>query len=144
MCCQSAEGDSRAQGLAPVNVQTRQISRHKITTSRARLTCARAVNLEGAGAEPCGRTDLAALFRRRSKERHEKSSLLGCCRVAYRVRADDDAHRSASIACADHSDFSSISRSRTPNVDHCGFGLPFHLLSNPTGLHADAKPAEHD
>jgi hypothetical protein len=70
------------------------------------------------------------------KQRHEKSSLPGCCRVAYRVPADDDARRNDRTACADHSDFSSISRSRTPTVDHCGFGLLFHLLSNPTGLPA--------
>ena len=35
VCCQSAEGESRAQGLAPVCVQTRQISPKKFTASRA-------------------------------------------------------------------------------------------------------------
>lgn len=89
--------------------------------------------------EPCGCPDADRSCYSSAcdpKQRHEKSSLPGCCRVAYRVPADDDARRNDRTACADHSDFSSISRSRTPTVDHCGFGLLFHLLSNPTGLPA--------
>jgi hypothetical protein len=50
VCCQSAEGDSRPQGLAPVCVQTRQISRQKFTASRARLTHATWAWTAGGGA----------------------------------------------------------------------------------------------
>lgn len=132
VCCQSAEGDSRPQGLAPVCVQTRQISPKKFTASRA-------TSLRNLGrarwrrAEPCGRPDAVRSCCAPPPAIRSSATKSLPCRVAAGLP----------IACLlmtthseDHSDFSSISRSRTPNADHCGFGLLFHLLSNPTGLPA--------
>lgn len=84
-------------------------------------------------AEPCGRPDAVRSCCAPLPAIRSSATKSLPCRVAAGLP----------IACLlmtthseDHSDFSSISRSRTPNADHCGFGLLFHLLSNPTGLPA--------
>jgi hypothetical protein len=58
------------------------------------------------------------------------------CRISTMACAplDDDAHRAARTTCADLATYSSISRSRTPSVDLCVFGLLLFCCASQTGL----------
>lgn len=78
------------------------------------------------------RADLAALP---PAIRSSATKILPCrLPTAACAPLDDDAHRAARTTCADLSAFSSISRSRTPNADHCVFGLRLFCCAPQTGL----------